>query len=310
MTKIQELLTGSIASSTTATIFSPLECVKTRLQVQADPSSNLKKMPSSFVKALVQIFKSDGIRLTWSHGFIGFVGRDFFYSGVRIGMYPTVRSFYAGVETERNDINLITKILAGATTGGVGAAMANPFDVVRVRMTVEGGTVDAVTGLLTSGMKEGQQPQYRNSFHCFKNTLLKEGVVHGLFRGVEATAARAALLSAGQLSSYDHSKQFMVQNGIFEKGSNPLHLTAAVLSGLVACTVCNPADVMKSRLMLARSEGNTTTIFNVARSIWKQDGLFGFWRGFGPAYCRAGPSFFIQMPIVEGLRNYFDLESL
>jgi hypothetical protein len=308
MKLIREIAAGSIASSTTASIFSPLECVKTRMQVQMDPTADVLKIYNrGFGRALVSIFKTDGLLLTWSHGFVGFVGRDFLYSGLRIGCYPTVRALYAGHGTDKADVSLLTKIAAGATTGAVGSVVANPFDVVRVRMTVEGGKLDQATGRLASGMKEGRLLQYRSSLHCMTSTIRRDGV-RGLYRGVEATAARAALLSAGQLASYDHSKTLLIRGGWLEEG-NVLHVVAAVISGLVATTVCNPADVLKSRLMVERS-GGSSKVSSIVQQIWRSEGWIGFMRGWGPAYARAGPAFFIQMPIVEGLRIYFGVGSL
>ena len=55
----------------------------------------------------------------------------------------------------KSEVGLGEKIVAGALTGALGAAIANPLDVVRVRMTCEGGSVDAQTGLLTTGMRTG-----------------------------------------------------------------------------------------------------------------------------------------------------------
>jgi hypothetical protein len=315
MKVLREIACGSVAATTTASIFSPLECVKTRIQVQADPTANVRKLYThGFVRALISILKSDGILLTWSHGFVGFVGRDFFYSGLRIGCYPTVRSLYSSSTTDKNNIGLLPKIGAGATTGGCAAALTNPFDVFRVRMTIQGGVIDKETGKLLTGMKKGNLPKYNSSFHCLKETIRIEGW-KGLYRGVVATAARAALLSAGQLASYDHSKTFFIKHDIMKEG-NTLHMVAAIISGLVGTTVCNPADVLKSRLMIqsggvgGSNSAGIRALFSVAKLVWVQEGILGFMRGWGPAYARAGPSFFIQMPIVEGLRFFLGLEAL
>merc|ERR1711879_301384 len=101
-------------------------------------------------------------------------------------------------------------------------------------MTVEGGLIDAQGKLLT-GMLRGQQRRWTSSLHCFVGTLRVEGIVHGLWRGVGPTMSRAALLSAGQISSYDHSKTLLQQGGWFEDGKT-LHLLSAVISGVVATT--------------------------------------------------------------------------
>ncbi len=320
----REILAGSLAASSTASLFSPLECVKTRLQVQDDPrlvgratagrgggSPGKVYYRDGFVAALRTVLREDGARLLWTHGFVGFVGRDFLYSGIRIGTYPSFRRLYAG-DKVRGDIGLLEKIAAGATTGAVGSFLANPLDVARVRMTVEGGRLDLSSGRFLTGMRKGHRPRWRSTWHCLTDTAAREGVgFAGLWRGVQATMSRAALLSAGQLASYDHSKTVLRRNGWMEEGQS-MHVVSAVISGLVATTVCNPADVLKSRLMAAGGGPGCGAPSAVAlvRQIVSKEGLLGFMRGWGPAYARAGPTFFIQMPIVEGLRKAFGVDAL
>lgn len=302
----REILAGSISASFTASIFSPLEMVKTRLMVQADPAAEVVRCyRHGFLDALRSVLRTDGICMVYTHGFAGFVLRDFFYSGLRIGLYPSVRSLYAGNNTAKSDVGIMTKILAGATTGAVGSAIANPFDIVRVRMTVEGGVVR--DGLLISGLRKGNTPRYRSSWHCFRDTMSKEGI-RGLYRGVEATSARAALLSAGQLASYDHTKSTLIKYGWQE--NQRLHIFAAIVSGIVSSVVCNPADVVKSRLMLLRGRGGQTSLYSVIRYIFHVEGIRGFYSGWPAAYSRHGPSFFIQMPIVEAVRTFLGVGSL
>mmetsp|Transcript_111539 Transcript_111539/g.315468 ORF Transcript_111539/g.315468 Transcript_111539/m.315468 type:complete len:181 (+) Transcript_111539:1-543(+) len=180
---------------------------------------------------------------------------------------------------------------------------------MRVRTSVEGGRVDPSSGLLQTGMRRGQPPQYRNSAHCLLDVRRREGVAGGLWKGASATMARAALLSAGNLASYDHSKVLIRRQGWLDEGP-VLHAVCAIISGLVATTAANPADVIKSRVMMARGQGDSISVGQAIVQVWRQQGLRGFVSGWCPAYCRAGPTFFIQMPIVERLRGLFGVDSL
>ncbi|KAL1507135.1 hypothetical protein AB1Y20_007988 [Prymnesium parvum] len=302
----REILAGSLASSFTATLFSPLELVKTRLQVQEAPGQ--PRLYAGLLSAFRTIAAEEGARALWTHGFAAFVARDFLYSGLRIGLYPSVREALSG--RARGDASFGHKLAAGAFTGALGASVATPLDVVRVRMSVEGGRVDA-RGVLLTGMRKGRRRRWSSSVHCFFDTLRAEGVVRGLWRGVGATMSRAALLSAGQLSSYDQSKVVLQRNGWLEDGK-VLHLVGGVISGLVATTCCNPADVLKSRIMSVRATtgDSSVTAFAVARNIFEREGALGFMRGWTAAYARAGPAFFIQMPVVEALRHWLGVGSL
>eukprot|EP00966_Prymnesium_polylepis_P177470 4109860-Prymnesium_polylepis.1 len=70
---------------------------------------------------------------------------------------------------------------------------------------------------------------------------------------------------------------------------------------------------MSARASSAASRSGTAqtvTALGVARQILQTEGPAGFMRGWTAAYARAGPAFFIQMPVVEALRNAFGVGSL
>ena len=255
------------------------------------------------------MLRQDGLLLFWSHGLCLGVCRDFLYSGFRTGMYPTVRNAFAALRPDGSgEASLIEKIAAGATTGGVGAGFANAFDVARVRMLAEGGRIDPTDGKLCTGLRTGHAPRWTSSLHCLVDAARSEGVVQGLLlRGVSASMSRAALLTAAQMSTYDHAKTIAKRNGVGE--STALHVAAALLSGFVASVACNPADVLKSRVMSARARGGGGTTLGMAVHIATREGLTGFYRGFWPQYARIGPTILIQLPIAEALRRAFGVQA-
>ena len=59
--------------------------------------------------------------------------------GVASGLYPAIKAFYQG--DRQGDAGLARKILAGLTTGGLGSAMANPTDLIKIRMQGEAGRI-------------------------------------------------------------------------------------------------------------------------------------------------------------------------
>ena len=309
----RELLGSSLAAGFTASLFSPIECVKTRLQVQEYLAVSAGQKPllyRGFIHAVSKIAAEDGLVLFWQHGFVGFVGRDLFYSGIRIGAYPTVRKLYAG-DTAMEEISLITKIAAGMSTGAFGSVLANPFDVLRVRHCTEGGRSSTSSGRYETGLHKGQRPTFTSSLDLIQGIYRNEGIRAGLWKGASATMTRAAFLSGSQLASYDHSKTYIKKVGLMEEGTT-LHLLCATFSGLVATTCCNPPDVVKSRLMLARASraGAVVGPLEVVASIFKESGVRGFFRGWTAAYARAGPAYFIQMPITEMLRRFLNVEAI
>jgi hypothetical protein len=294
-----EYLSGSLASALTYFLFSPLEVVKTRLQLQDAPGWK-RIYNAGFLHALMNGMSDEGLLLFWSHGLTAGVCRDFLYSGMRTGMYPTVRDAIAQLRDKNSssatpaDASLMEKIAAGATTGSVGAGMANAIDVVRVRMLAEGGRLDPASGRLMTGLRAGEAPQWRSSLHCLADTARSEGVVQGLLlRGITASMTRAAMLSAAQMATYDHAKTIAKRNGAAE--GTALHVSAALVSGFVAAAACNPADVLKSRVMSASAGGGASSTLDVAYRIVTHEGWRGFYHGFLPSYARIGPTILIQV---------------
>ena len=214
-----------------------------------------------------------------------------------------MKSIFAG-NTE-DDIGLGRKIVAGAVTGAIGTTLANPVDVVRVRLQGESGLVDARTGLFKTGLYKGRAPSYRHTFHAFAAIARDEGIVNGLWRGTSANILRGVLLSASQLATYDHTKHLMKENGLMEEGV-PLHFTASFISGLVAQTVIMPADTMKTRVMNDRMR--YSGLLDCLQKTVKEEGLIALYKGFVPALARQGPVMVIQMPIVEQLRRLVGLD--
>ena len=114
----RSIAAGSIAAGITASIFNPLEVVKTRIQLQdAAATSATSKPPlyTGFIQALRRIAVEDGLLRFWSHGWTGFVMRDISYSGIRMGAYPLVRKTFSG-NAEEADIGP-SALHGGRSTG-------------------------------------------------------------------------------------------------------------------------------------------------------------------------------------------------
>jgi len=56
------------------------------------------------------------------------------FAGLRIGLYIPVRNMICGELKPGENPSLLTKILAGLITGTIGISIANPTDVVKIRL--------------------------------------------------------------------------------------------------------------------------------------------------------------------------------
>jgi solute carrier family 25, member 34/35 len=155
------------------------------------------------------------------------MAREMLYSGPRAGFYCTVRDHIVVLFSVQNDSNsLACKIIAGLITGTAGSIIANPVDVIKVRMMAD-------------------SARYTSASSAFLTVFLTEGL-RGLYKGLVASTLRGAFIGAGELSAYDHSKYVLRKYAEFDEG-HYLHIAASLMTGIVAATVASPFDVIKTR---------------------------------------------------------------
>ncbi|CAL6357270.1 unnamed protein product [Bathycoccus prasinos] len=344
----KEWLSAGVGCALSDTVFNPLEVLKVRRQIQA--SSNTSTTTTTFGLAQTAIKEADGsvVRGLWQPGLLATWMRGLSYTGFRIGLYPTVRDYYAeklkrrsvGVrgmdgtsEEEENRTmseseKFALKLLAGATTGAIGSAVFNPIDIVRIRMQSQ---PYRALSLGSEAAAARQKTFYPSTTRAFSMISREEGVVKGLWRGVGVCVARASLLSGSQLGTYDAVKRYLLLRGereeddeiektttapspfLFKEDGPPLHFTCAFISGVVAQTVTQPVDTLKTLAMssnanAASSGGGNKNSLSLAASVIRERGFFALYNGFWPAAMRQGPVMVLQMPIVEQLRRLCGLD--
>ncbi|KAK8955622.1 Mitochondrial uncoupling protein 1 [Platanthera guangdongensis] len=82
------------------------------------------------------IAREEGLAALWK-GVVPGLHRQCLFGGLRIGLYEPVKNLYVG-ENFVGDVPLSKKILAGLTTGALAISIANPTDLVKVRLQAEG----------------------------------------------------------------------------------------------------------------------------------------------------------------------------
>jgi len=294
----REWLSASLGCAVADTIFNPLEVLKVRRQVAmgaGSGASGAHTVPgSTLALARAAIAERGVFRGLWHPGLEATVYRAFSYTGFRIGMYPAVRDAVVDTNVFGGSDAIAARVVAGATTGAVGSAVFNPIDVVRIRM-------------------QGPSP-YASTAGAFGAIIRAEGVA-GLWRGWGVCMARAATLSGSQLATYDTVKRYLKTEGALDEGPI-LHFTASLASGVVAQTVTQPADTLKT-LVMAQTEPSPLSsdakptrqnALQIASALIRRSGPSALYRGFWPAAARQGPVMVIQMPVVEQFRKGLGLE--
>ena len=176
------------------------------------------------------IVRSEGAAALY-RGLLASLVREGSYSGIRMGMYEPVKHALGATDPEHTPFYL--KVAAGAITGSVGSAIANPLDLLKVQMqSVEGrhppsASSPASPATSSSTTSSSSSPASSSSSSSSSSAAARQhpttsarlraavgeyGVV-GLWRGSVPTIARAGLLTASQIPSYDHAKHTLMNLG-------------------------------------------------------------------------------------------------
>jgi hypothetical protein len=187
------------------------------------------------------------------------------------------------------------KLLAASACGVVGSVIANPVDVVKVRMMVKSSSPSLSSSLFMVWREEG---------------------IRGLYKGLSPSTLRACFIAAGELGTYDIAKTSL--RGLFGQSEGMgLHVAASLVTGVVAAVVAAPFDVLKTRMMLSSSSSSAAAVVGgrgreqglaaTAISLVRTEGTGALLRGVVPSYLRLGPHALISFPLLEQLRCAFGL---
>lgn len=294
----RDVLSAGLGAAITDTLFNPLAVITVRLQVDRE-----QRLYRGLQQCAARIVAEDSLVKLWTPGLVATWMRAFSQSGLRLGLYPSVKRLYLGTGTGDG---LAVKIASGATTGALGSAIANPIELARVKLQSEAGSI--VGGVYTTGLRCGHAPSHPHTAGVFIDTFRQEGI-RGMWRGVSANMCRASLLSAGQLATYDQSKQLAIAGGWTD--GPQMHLACSCLSGFVAQAACMPADVVKTRVQSGQHAQLYRSPAHCLVRILRDEGFLVLYRGFTAAAARQVPVMAVQMPIVEQIRKRcFSLEYL
>ncbi|KAJ1334590.1 hypothetical protein BSLG_007745 [Batrachochytrium salamandrivorans] len=183
---------------------------------------------------------------------------------------------------------LWAKIVAGGGAGMIGAAIANPTDLIKVRM-------------------QAQSEAATHSVMQIVMGIVRSEGLRGLYRGVGPTTQRAIILTASQLPSYDHSKRTLLDSGYFREGIIT-HFVCSMFAGFVCATTTSPIDLVKSRYMNQKfgSDGvglKYKTSFDCFKKTLMTEGVAGLFKGWLPQWMRMGPHTIMTFLILEQLRK-------
>ena len=155
----------------------------------------------------------------------------------------------------------------------------------------------------------GTQQRYRNTFTALSEIWKSEGI-SGLTRGAKVACIRVGTGSSVQLTTYDTSKETLIQYIPYfqnpERRGIALHFLSSMISGLAVTTAMNPADVMTTPIYnQAAGSELYSSIPDCFVKILRTEGIAGFYKGWTAHYLRVGPHTILTFVFLEQLRKLF-----
>ncbi|KAI9310527.1 mitochondrial carrier domain-containing protein [Dichotomocladium elegans] len=183
--KYSPLWAGGVARTIAATIVSPIELFRTRIQAAQGPEGF-----ASVWRGIVHMVHREGAGSLW-RGLVPTMLRDVPFSAIYWMGYEQVKQYLNESKHYDTPSNFQVAFIAGASSGMFAAILTHPFDVLKTQRQVSSGD-DARFGRLT------------------KRIISTQGY-RGLFRGVTPRVLKVAPSCAIMISSYEVGKRFFAE---------------------------------------------------------------------------------------------------
>ncbi|XP_072038142.1 mitochondrial substrate carrier family protein ucpB-like [Amphiura filiformis] len=299
-TPVQRYIFASISCMTASAVTNPVDVTKIRMQLEGELQREKGQLTTTYkgryykgiIRGMFRIAHDEGIRGLYK-GITPALIRECVYSGIRIGAYEPMKVLFGATDPAHTAV--YKKLAAGASSGAIGSSVAVPADLIRVRLQAQGRFLP------------GHSHQYEGFMHAFIDIIKKEGLI-GLYRGTTPTVQRAMVVTATQVTTYDHTKHTILNHGWMDEGPK-LHILSSMIAGFMTALTSSPVDVVKTRVMnqkisgLSKDERLYKNSLDCLIKLLKSEGIFGLYKGFIPNWMRIGPHTVISFFLFEYLRK-------
>ncbi|KAL2459376.1 Mitochondrial substrate carrier family protein [Forsythia ovata] len=267
---------GAILFTVQSALIHPTAVVKTRMQVAG---SGLSQMTG--LSVFRRILRTDGIPGIF-RGFgtsaVGSLpGRVLALTSLEVSKDMTLKYTEDMNMAEATRVGLANGV-AGMVSNLVSCLYFVPLDVICQRLMVQGlpGTTPC-SGPFDVVRKVREAEGFRGMYRGFGLTAITQTPASALWWGAYGAAQHIIWRSLGYRD---------------DSGKKPSHVemitvqaTAGMTAGACSSIITTPIDTVKTRLQVIDDYGvGRPSVMKTAKSLLKEDGWRGFYRGFGPRF--------------------------
>ncbi|UZJ51415.1 hypothetical protein CBS101457_000735 [Exobasidium rhododendri] len=197
-TLFASLASGALARSISATLVTPLELLRTRLQ--ASTSNSASRNLSAILVELGGQVKAEGPKVLF-RGLVPTLYRDVPFSAIYFAGYETSKRFLTGAGLgERNVEDGRVKefgvaFLSGSSSGILAAIVTQPFDLIKTRLQADA----------------AHRKKQSSTLEIWKQIAARDGT-SGLFRGLTPRVAKVAPACGIMIASFEFIGRWLEEN--------------------------------------------------------------------------------------------------
>lgn len=279
-----------LSAGVTSAFYNPLDCLRVRWQ--ALPTHH-PAMSSGFVDYGASVMKQEGLlRGLWKPGLPYNMTGMALSASIRFGSYEIVRDYllqissHSGSKDEKKK-TVPLMLVSGLLVGSFGYMLTTPFHLVKT-------------------MTQAQRAQYIDSLsHVNKPSLIgiiRSSGIPGLWRGAIPLACRGALFTSGQMLGYDGLKTVSKEYNVMDDGLM-LHVLSSIGASFCASVMSAPADLVMTKFMADPRNSSTSDLMRTMEKIVSEQGIIGFWKGWGLSFLRLTPVMLTYSTFYEQVRH-------
>ncbi|CDK26468.1 unnamed protein product [Kuraishia capsulata CBS 1993] len=302
-------ISGAISGFIAGVAVCPLDVAKTRLQAQG---SFLQKHPDglrNFEKfrykglggTLRTILKQEGIKGLY-RGLPAMV----------LGYFPTWMIYFTVYEQNKKltrnlfDHETLSFATSAILAGAVSTTLTNPIWVVKTRMMIQTGDGRTIYDRFPSKHQTGASKDaqvYKSLVDTFVKMYRKEGW-KSFYSGLLPSYIGLTHVAI-QFPIYENLKKNL---NLRDDSSNVGKLTlASIISKVLASSVTYPHEILRTRLQIDKTKVSMMTgLVRTFLSVYKNEGVKGFYSGFIINLTRTVPSSAVTLVTFEYIKGYLE----
>jgi len=238
-----------------------------------------------------EIVQKDGL-LSLYKGLDSAIVRQLFYGTTRLGLFYSFLDHFKK-QNKGVDPTIVQKSISSFFAGGIAAFVANPADLILVRMQADG------------TLPVEQRRNYKNVFDGFSKIIATEGVLN-LWRGAFPAIQRACIINLALLAPFEEFKE-RLRNVITNVQVRTM--VSSLMASLIGSVASLPLDNAKTKLQKMKPDAAGQLPYKgisdcLGKTI-RNEGVTKLWVGLPTYYVRIGPHVIITLVLNDYLRRNF-----